>query len=223
VWHEAAEGEELDALARRYKVPVQDIEEINGLERRERLPKGRVLFIPGAAQATASTSTEPRAGGGARAGTSGSAGRTSGTEGAAAGSGAGAKIPSGKLLWPVDGVLISRFGKRGKTTHEGLDIAAPEGTAVLAAADGKVIYSGSGVRGYGNLVLVKHEGGLVTVYAHNHRNLVLEGAPVKQGQVIAEVGATGKATGSHLHFEVRMGEVPEDPLPHLPPPKNAAP
>ena len=119
-------------------------------------------------------------------------------------------------LWPVrGGQVTSRFGRRGKTVHEGIDIAAPEGTAVLAVTDGMVMYAGSGVRGYGNLILVRHSGKLVTVYAHNRRNLVHEGDRVSRGQVIAEVGHSGRATGNHLHFELRQEDTPVDPLPHL--------
>ena len=112
---------------------------------------------------------------------------------------------------------MSGFTRSGSPPHEGVDIAAPEGTAVLAAADGKVIYSGSGVKGYGNLILVRHLRGLVTVYAHNRINLVRERALVRKGQVIAEVGHTGRATGDHLHFELREGDKPIDPRLHLPP------
>jgi murein DD-endopeptidase MepM/ murein hydrolase activator NlpD len=116
------------------------------------------------------------------------------------------------LIWPVPGgKLTSGFGVRGARKHEGIDIAAAEGTAVLAAAGGRVIYSGAGVKGYGNLILVRHTGGIVTVYAHNRRNMVKEGDRVQQGQVIAEVGHTGRASGDHLHFEVRRGDTPVDP------------
>jgi murein DD-endopeptidase MepM/ murein hydrolase activator NlpD len=88
---------------------------------------------------------------------------------------------------------------------------------VVAAAGGIVIYAGSGIRGYGNLVIIRHPGGLVTVYAHNRRNLVQEGVKVSQGQVIAEVGHSGRASGDHLHFEVRRGETPVDPLKYVRP------
>jgi murein DD-endopeptidase MepM/ murein hydrolase activator NlpD len=120
------------------------------------------------------------------------------------------------LLWPVKGGKVtSGFGMRGRRPHEGIDIAAPEGTEILAAAAGTVIYAGSGVRGYGNLILLRHPGALVTVYAHNRRNRVVEKETVRAGQVIAEMGRTGNASASHLHFEVRRGEVPEDPLLHF--------
>ncbi|HEY0839187.1 MAG TPA: M23 family metallopeptidase, partial [Vulgatibacter sp.] len=120
-----------------------------------------------------------------------------------------------RLQWPVQGVLYSRFGARGATRHDGIDIAAPEGSTIVAAADGEVIHSGT-QRGYGNLVIVRHEGGLITIYAHNRENLVRDGAQVKRGQPIAKVGRTGRATGPHCHFEVRQGTTPLDPLDFLP-------
>ncbi len=124
------------------------------------------------------------------------------------------------LIWPVLGKLSSRFGPRGKSHHDGLDIAAAKGTPVVAAADGQVLYSGAEIKGYGNLVVIKHNGGMVTVYAHNDENQVTEGQQVKQGDVIARVGNTGSSTTYHLHFEVRVDEKPTDPLPYLPPKEN---
>ncbi len=100
--------------------------------------------------------------------------------------------------------------------HEGVDISAPKGTGVLAADDGKVVYSDNSIRGYGNMIIIKHAGKLTTVYAHNRVNLVDTGDFVKKGQKIAEVGATGRASGPHLHFEVRIGEKPVDPEFYLP-------
>jgi murein DD-endopeptidase MepM/ murein hydrolase activator NlpD len=199
VWHQADAGESPGALARRYKVPLDDILESNGLERDSKLAAGQVVFIPGGAPQAppAVVTADP----GAPA-----ASRPSVTPPAP---------PAGKLLWPVKGQVTSGFGARGKRPHEGIDIAAPEGEPVRAAADGTVIYAGSGVRGYGNLILLRHAGSLVTVYAHNRANLVKEKDAVKVGQVIAEVGRTGNASAAHLHFEVRRGEVPVDPLQQL--------
>ncbi len=119
---------------------------------------------------------------------------------------------SGKLLWPVDGgILFSKFGNRNGQFHEGIDISAPEGIAVFAAEDGRVVYSDSRIRGYGNMIVLKHRGNLSTVYAHNKVNLAKEGDFVRRGQKIAEVGKTGNATGNHLHFEVRAGKEAVDP------------
>ncbi|MCA9670906.1 MAG: M23 family metallopeptidase, partial [Myxococcales bacterium] len=138
------------------------------------------------------------------------------------GKGAPASGGSGGMLWPVaGGTLSSRFGPRGGRPHEGIDIAAPAGSAVRAAAAGVVIYAGAGIRGYGNLVIVRHRR-LVTVYAHNRKNLVRRGTRVARGDVVAEVGSSGRATGNHLHFEVRVGETPRDPLRYVQPAGGAA-
>jgi lipoprotein NlpD len=117
--------------------------------------------------------------------------------------------------WPIAGRLTSRFGPRGGSFHDGIDISAPKGTAIIAVADGEVIFS-SALHGYGNIVILRHRNGLVTVYAHNHRNLVAEGEWVRRGRVIAEVGQTGRASGPHLHFEVRKDNQARNPLRYLP-------
>ncbi|WP_018295332.1 LysM peptidoglycan-binding domain-containing M23 family metallopeptidase [Mariprofundus ferrooxydans] len=122
----------------------------------------------------------------------------------------------GKLLWPVRGTVTSRFGRRGSRMHDGIDIGAKQGTAVHAAASGEVVYSDSRLSGYGKLVIIRHGNNLFTAYAHNQRNLVRKGDKVRAGDVIARVGQTGRATGPHLHFEVRQGSTPVDPLAYLP-------
>jgi murein DD-endopeptidase MepM/ murein hydrolase activator NlpD len=117
---------------------------------------------------------------------------------------------------PVDGVVSSGFGMRhdpirgGKHFHGGIDIAAPAGAGVKAPSGGKVTFSGL-MKGYGNLVQIDHGDGMVTRYAHNAANLVSAGDEIKAGQTIAIVGNTGRATGAHLHFEVRQGGKPVDP------------
>jgi murein DD-endopeptidase MepM/ murein hydrolase activator NlpD len=89
------------------------------------------------------------------------------------------------------------------------------GTPVLAAGDGEVVYAGDGIRGYGNLVVLQHPGDLLTVYAHNQTVFVAPGQAVRGGERIAAVGQTGRASGPHLHFEVREGQIPKDPMPYL--------
>jgi lipoprotein NlpD len=128
------------------------------------------------------------------------------------------KGKSGKvrLAWPLQGQLSSRFGIRNRVHHEGIDITAPPGTKIQAAESGRVIHSDDSLAGYGNLIIVKHPGDVSTVYAHNRRNLVKVGDFVQKGQVIAEVGRTGRATTDHLHFEVRRDGKPRDPLWYLP-------
>jgi murein DD-endopeptidase MepM/ murein hydrolase activator NlpD len=99
--------------------------------------------------------------------------------------------------------------------HEGVDIAAPAGTPVRAAAAGQVIFVGR-MRGYGNLVIVQHQDHFVSVYAHDSANLVREGQIVRQGQVIGRVGRSGRTTGANLHFEVRYNNIARNPLLYLP-------
>jgi len=120
------------------------------------------------------------------------------------------------LIWPVKGTVTSRFGRRGSRMHDGIDIGVGEGTAVHASSSGEVVYSDSRLSGYGKLIIIRHAGNLFTAYAHNQRNLVGKGARVRAGDVIARVGHTGRATGPHLHFEVRQGSTPVDPLAYLP-------
>lgn len=125
-------------------------------------------------------------------------------------------IDRGKFIWPVRGKITSKFGRRGTVYHEGIDISAPAGTKIVAAASGRVIFSGWGPSGYGRIVMIKHSSKYVTVYAHNSKNDVSAGKTVKQGDVIAYVGKTGRASGDHLHFEVRENLVPRNPLLYLP-------
>jgi len=121
-----------------------------------------------------------------------------------------------RLRWPVKGVLTSKFGRRGSRMHDGIDIGAKEGTPVHAAASGEVVYSDSRLSGYGKLIIIRHHKNLFTAYGHNQRNLVRKGAKVRAGDMIARVGHTGRATGSHLHFEVRQGSTPVNPIAYLP-------
>jgi murein DD-endopeptidase MepM/ murein hydrolase activator NlpD len=119
------------------------------------------------------------------------------------------------MLWPVDAPVSSPFGRRDGRAHDGIDLAVAEDTPVRAACDGIVAYAGNGLRGYGNLIILRHEGQLATVYAHNHALLVLPGEPVTRGQIIARSGQTGRATAPHLHFEVRKDSIARDPLGYL--------
>jgi murein DD-endopeptidase MepM/ murein hydrolase activator NlpD len=124
-------------------------------------------------------------------------------------------LPENAIIWPIIGGINSRFGRRGATFHDGIDISAQEGTPIRAIDKGEVIYSDQ-LRGYGNLVILRHAGGLVSVYAHNQVNLVAAGQFVTQGDIIAKVGSTGRVTGPHLHLEIRKNNVAQDPLLYLP-------
>jgi murein DD-endopeptidase MepM/ murein hydrolase activator NlpD len=110
---------------------------------------------------------------------------------------------------------VGRFGVRDGDRHDGIDLAAPEGTPVLAAEDGVVLWVGSQA-GYGQLVILRHAGGLLTLYAHASDILVRDGEKVRRGQAVARVGRTGRAEDARLHFEVREGTRPRNPLLYLP-------
>jgi murein DD-endopeptidase MepM/ murein hydrolase activator NlpD len=166
---------------------------VNDVEDVTDLRVGRVLFIPGAVKVLETIPLTPE-------------------------EEAPPLIQRIEVLWPIKGRLTSGFGMRGKRMHEGIDLAAPKGTPVHAAAAGTVVYSGAGMRGYGKVVVLKHGSEFSTVYAHNSSLLVKMGEKIQEGQVIARVGSTGWATGPHLHFEVRRRGIPEDPMGYLPAP-----
>jgi murein DD-endopeptidase MepM/ murein hydrolase activator NlpD len=130
-----------------------------------------------------------------------------------------ARVPS---IWPVDGESTDSFGVRGNPFgsggsefHAGQDIAAPRGTPVLAAADGIVVQSGW-QNGYGQTVVIDHGNGLTTRYGHLSKVGVVAGQELKRGDELGQVGSTGRSTGPHLHYEVRIGDVPVSPLHYLP-------
>jgi murein DD-endopeptidase MepM/ murein hydrolase activator NlpD len=118
--------------------------------------------------------------------------------------------------WPVRGRIIEGFGATaGASRNDGINLAVPEGTSVKSAEDGEVIYSGNELKGYGNLILVRHANGYVTAYAHASELLVKRGDTIKRGQVIAKSGQSGEVASPQLHFEIRRGSTPVDPLQFL--------
>jgi murein DD-endopeptidase MepM/ murein hydrolase activator NlpD len=112
--------------------------------------------------------------------------------------------PYPAYIYPVHGVLTSRFGWRWGRMHKGIDIAAAIGTPVVASAEGTVTYADWNNGGFGNLIKIQHNDGSETLYAHNSKLLVHQGEYVDQGQVIAEMGSTGRSTGPHCHFEIHL-------------------
>jgi murein DD-endopeptidase MepM/ murein hydrolase activator NlpD len=131
-------------------------------------------------------------------------------------SSAPASVDSVKLRWPASGKIIAGFGGRPDGTHnDGINLQVPLGTEVHAAEAGIVAYAGSELKGYGNLVLLRHDNGWVTAYAHNDELLVKRGDKVKRGQVIAKAGKTGSVDQPQIHFELRQGSRPVDPIPYL--------
>ncbi len=124
--------------------------------------------------------------------------------------------PDSAFIWPVDGKVIGKFGPtKDNQRNDGINIAAPAGAPVLASAAGTVAYAGNELRGFGNMVLLRHADGWVTAYAHNSALLVKKGDKVKQGQIIARVGSTGSVDTPQLHFELRQGTKAVDPLKNL--------
>jgi murein DD-endopeptidase MepM/ murein hydrolase activator NlpD len=190
VYHTVGKGQTLWRISKTYGVDLETLQWVNDIEDVTDLRVGRVLFIPGVKKPQSVKPARP-----------------------------GDDVPlkgSVDLVWPLRGRKTSGYGPRGDRHHHGLDLAAPTGTPVVASAGGKVAYSGNGMRGYGRVVVIKHPNDLSTVYAHNSKLLVRMGDSVGQGQTIARVGQTGRATGPHLHFEVRRRGVPEDPMKFLP-------
>lgn len=233
VLHTVQKGQTLWRIARTYDVSLQELAEINDIQDPTKIRVGQALWIPGATRVldvevvSTPAPRPPRGKASSTVATRGSPpSRTSTNNRASANSGSSSRSSSGRdaksvttaknrFIWPVNGVLYSRFGVRDGVRHDGIDIAAPEGSPVMAADDGEVIFSGV-QRGYGNLILILHSDGLVTIYAHNQRNLVKAGARVRRGERIATVGKSGTATGPHVHFEVRENRIPRNPLFFLP-------
>lgn len=125
-----------------------------------------------------------------------------------------AQVAGIRWRWPTQGEVIRRF-TTSDLTRQGIDIAGRSGQAVVAAADGEIVYSGSGLRGYGELIIVKHSGEFLSAYGHNRKRLVAEGQRVKAGEPIAELGRTG-TDRDKLHFEIRRNGKPVDPMQFLP-------
>lgn len=122
-------------------------------------------------------------------------------------------VSSKGFIWPVKGKVISEFGSKvGGEYNDGINIAAQQGEPIVAAADGEVVYSGNELRGYGNMIIVRHDNGLMTAYAHADRILVSKGERVKQGVAIATVGKSGGVEQAQVHFGVRKDKQPIDPM-----------
>ena len=204
-------GMTLYSLARKYQVPLQTIMQVNGISDPTTIRAGTEIYIPPAPDHANPPQVAPHA---AR-----SAGRTKTAPAGAAQPGAGKGPPPSlmSIAWPLDGRITGSFGLRGRHHHhDGIDIDGTRGEEVRAVAAGIVVRSGSD-GSYGRTVVLDHGNGVTTLYAHASRLLVREGDQIEQGEAIAEVGATGNAHGTHLHFEVRRDGRPVDPLPYLKP------
>ena len=192
--HRVEPGETLYRIGQAYGVSHQALARANGIDDADRIEVGQVLVVPEAKRAVPVRVVTP--------------------ERARSDRPAPPEVPPGAVpfLWPVEGGrLSSAFGPRDASHHDGVDISAPVGTPVRAARDGRVLYSDT-LRGYGNLIILEHDGGYATVYAHNRENRADLGDVVRQGEQIATVGETGKTSGPNLHFEIRKDNVARNPI-----------
>ena len=237
--HVVNHGDTLLSIARRNHVPVAELAKANNLEPSSKLRLGMKLTVPGAKTAAVAPVAQPVAVAAAQPAvaspppatkmaaattvpqqTAHLAQATTKLEDApAAESPVKASEATGALptfRWPVRGKVITAYGaKANGKANDGINLAVPEGTPVKAAEDGVVAYSGNELKGYGNLVLVRHSNGYVTAYAHASELLVKRGDTIKRGQVIAKSGQSGEVGSPQLHFEIRKGSSPVDPLQFL--------
>ncbi len=193
VYHVVERHQTLYRICKTYKVDLKEVASLNGITDPSKIETGQRILIPGAKKVLKVEIY---------------------IDDVAAEQGERSKIAYKKLdfIWPVEGKISNAFEEAESMRHQGIDIPSPVGTPIKASNAGKVIYSGNGIKGYGNLIILRHSEEYVTVYAHNQVNLVEEGTWAEKGQIIGKVGQTGKATGSHLHFEIRKNNKALDPL-----------
>jgi len=236
--HVVNHGDTLLSIARRNHMPVAELARANNLDPQAKLKLGTKLNVPGARTAAAAPVVQPAPVAAAQpvaalappatkmaAATTGPqqtarlAQATTKVEEPVAEAPVKAAETTGGLptfRWPVRGKVITSYGsKTNGKANDGINLAVPEGTPVKAAEDGVVAYSGNELKGYGNLVLVRHSNGYVTAYAHASELLVKRGDTIKRGQVIAKSGQSGEVGSPQLHFEIRKGSSPVDPLQFL--------
>jgi murein DD-endopeptidase MepM/ murein hydrolase activator NlpD len=210
-------GETLSGIALRLDVPMAELARANDIDRPYRVRAGQKLALPQKPEIPEKPEIPQKpeiARSGAPTTTMVKLGKDDGSVRLA--TGAPPPLAGDDFLWPVNGKVIGAFGRIDQwRRRDGIDIAAPRGAPVLAAQDGIVAYAGEGIRGYGKMILVRHDQGYITTYAHNAALLVEVGDVVERGQVIARVGDTGDASQSMLHFELRQGRTPIDPQTRL--------
>ncbi len=197
--HRVERGENLYRLGKAYGISYQELARVNGIKDPGRIGVGQVLVIPHATRELPVEVITP--------------------DRARADRPALDELPAGAAPfgWPVAASeILSPFGPRGQTHHDGIDIRCVEGTPVRAARAGRVLYSDR-LRGYGNLVILEHDDGYATVYAHLRESQAAVGSIVRAGDPIGSCGATGKTTGANLHFELRKDNVARNPLFYLQP------
>src|SRR5229473_1087293 len=234
--HVVNRGDTLLSIARRNHVSVAELAKANSIDPSAKLKLGTKLTVPGAKTAAVTPAAQPAAGAQPATALAPPATKIAAATGdpqqkarlaqatttpaeVSAETPVKASEATGALptfRWPVRGKVITSYGaKTNGKANDGINLAVPEGTPVKAAEDGVVAYSGNELKGYGNLVLVRHSNGYVTAYAHASELLVKRGDPIKRGQVIAKSGQSGEVGSPQLHFEIRKGSSPVDPLQFL--------
>jgi murein DD-endopeptidase MepM/ murein hydrolase activator NlpD len=224
--HVVAPGETLTKIAHQYGKSVAEIAKANNILPYSKISIGDRIVIPSVRVSDAKPEVEqaaaPAKPAGNKAAANGAPAQSASmvspvTESPATDSAVktAAEAAPG-FRWPVRGRIIAGFGpKPNGQQNDGIDVAVPENTPVKAAEDGVVAYAGNELKGYGNLVLVRHPNGYVTAYAHAKELLVKRGDQIKRGEVIAKSGQSGNVDAPQLHFEVRKGSAPVDPMPFL--------
>ena len=213
-YHIVKHGESLYSISRMYNVDITTLSKVNRLQTPYTLSVGQKLLLP------ASVSTQATGSKVASAPQTAKTGYTA-TQSPALKktkeSYSAPKARTNKFLWPVNGKIISGFGNLGSgRKNDGINIKANLGTPVKAADAGTIAYAGNELKGFGNLILIKHHDGWITAYAHNDKLFVKKGQKVIRGEKIATVGSTGSVTTPQLHFEVRSGKKAVNPRPYLP-------
>ncbi len=204
--HTVKRGETFFGIARRYRANAYALARANGLKSPYDIQAGRILVLPGGTAAK----QKPRKTGGVVL-----TKRTPRRPPPAAVPRPPAATGKG-FIWPVRGRVVSGFGVKAKgLRNDGINIAAARGTPVKATENGVVVYAGNELRGFGNLLLIKHSGGWVSAYAHNDTLLAKRGEKVAKGQRVATVGSTGSVKNPQLHFEMRRGSIAKDPRKYL--------
>ena len=233
--HVVNNGDTLMSVARRNHISAGELAKANGLDTGAKLRIGMKLTVPSKASAVAVPAAQPVVAQAApmsappvtkmavvapesqqkaRLAQTTNVEDASATETPVKAAEATGALPT--FRWPVRGKVITGYGaKTNGKSNDGINLAVPEGTPVKAAEDGVVAYSGNELKGYGNLVLVRHSNGYVTAYAHASELLVKRGDTIKRGQIIAKSGQSGEVGSPQLHFEIRKGSAPVDPLQFL--------
>jgi len=193
VYHVVERHQTFYRICKTYGVDLKSVASLNGISDPSKIETGQRIFIPGAKRVLKVEIY---------------------IDDVAAEQGEQSRITYKKLdfIWPVEGKISDVFTEVENKKHQGIDISCPLGTPIKASNAGKVIYSNNGIKGYGNLIILRHSEKYVTVYAHNQVNLVEEGRWAEKGQIIGKVGQTGRATGPHLHFEIRKNNKALNPF-----------